>query len=109
MTSSWELHILLLMRVIAKRTLREFYESHPDARGPLLAWHDTLVKADWKSWTDMKARFRSADSVGNDRYIFNIKGNKYRLVAKIDFPHGLVFIRFIGTHGKYDSIEPKEA
>ncbi len=96
------------MRVIAKKILRVFWENHPDAEGPLQAWHHELVKANWKNWTEMKRRFPSADAVGGDRYVFNIKGNTYRLVAEIAFAFGIVFVKFIGTHAEYDRITARE-
>jgi len=97
------------MRVIAKRTLREFWERHPDSQGPLEAWHDAFRRREWNNWTELKEYFqRSFDPVGNDRYAFNIKGNTYRLIVKIDFPSRLALVKFIGTHAEYDRINAKE-
>lgn len=96
------------MRVISKRTLRQFWENHPDVQGQLEAWHSEVSRAEWKDWTAMKARFPSADAVGDNRYVFNIKGNHYRLVALIRFDFGLVFIKFVGTHHEYDQVDARE-
>lgn len=95
------------MRVIAKKTLREFWHRHPGAEGPLLAWFREVAKEDWSSPAKVKERYRSASFVG-DRVVFNIKGNAYRLVVLINYPFRIVFIRFIGTHEDYDAIDVKE-
>ena len=92
------------MRVIAKKVLVEFYERHNDAKTALEEWHKKAKNAKWNCFADVKKTFRSADSVGDNRYVFNIKGNSYRLVALILFSTGMVYIRFIGTHSEYDRI-----
>ncbi len=94
------------MRVISKKALVEFYEkrSFRDAKGPLKAWYHEAKKADWNSWTDIKKKYRSASPLKDSRVVFNIGGNKYRLVVKINYPAKIVFIRFVGTHKEYDSI-----
>ena len=96
------------MRVIAKRTLRAFWEQHEDAEEPLLAWFREAEKADWNSPTQVKERYRSASFVGTDRVVFNIKGNTYRLVVRIRYAQRIVFIRFVGTHAEYDRIDAAE-
>ncbi|MDQ2068987.1 type II toxin-antitoxin system HigB family toxin [Natronospira bacteriovora] len=93
------------MRVIAKRTLRRFWEKHPDAEGPLKAWHTEAEAARWRQPQDIKDRYRSASFVGNNRVVFNIGGNKYRLVVHVRYDNGIVFVRFIGTHAEYDHID----
>lgn len=93
------------MRIIAKRTLKEFWGKHPDSEEPLKAWYDEALKADWKSFNDIKAEFGSASILGNDRIVFNIKGNHYRLIVMILFAKGKIFIRFVGTHKEYDKID----
>lgn len=93
------------MRVIAKRTLREFWERHPNARGPLEAWHAEAQAADWAGPQDIKAQFAAASFVGGNRVVFNIGGNKYRLVVQVNYPYRVVYIRFIGTHADYDRID----
>jgi mRNA interferase HigB len=95
------------MRVIAKKPLRDFWHRHPDAEGPLLAWFREVEKEDWDSPAKVKERYRSASFAG-DRVVFNIKGNAYRLVVRINYPFRVVFIRFIGTHEDYDAVDVKE-
>lgn len=95
------------MRIIAKSTLRRFWNTHQDAEQPLRAWYDEARKAEWNNFNDIKRQFRSASIVGNDRVVFNIKGNDYRLVILILFRKGKAFIRFVGTHGEYDKIDAK--
>ncbi len=95
------------MRVIAKKTLREFWQWHPDAEEPLLAWFREVEKEDWGSPAKVKQKYRSASFVG-DRVVFNIKGNTYRLVVLINYPFRIVYIRFVGTHEEYDSVDVKE-
>lgn len=95
------------MHVISRKTLKEFYEqpAHRDAEGPLKVWFHEAKRADWKTPTDIKALYRSADILKGNRVVFNIGGNKYRLVVKINYPTKTVFIRFIGTHKEYDRID----
>lgn len=92
------------MRIIARKRLREFWELHPDAKGPLQAWFTEVRKVKWTSTAQIKTQYPSASFVGNSRVIFNIKGNKYRLI--IHFRPLIVFIRFIDTHANYDRIDP---
>jgi mRNA interferase HigB len=96
------------MRVIAKSALREFWGLHPDAEEPLLAWYREVEKEDWDTPAKVKARYRAASIVGDNRVVFNIKGNKYRLVVKINYPYRVVYIRFVGTHARYDKIDAEE-
>lgn len=96
------------MRIIAKRTLREFWESHPDAEGPLLAWYREVEKEDWDTPAKVKDKYASASIVGNDRVVFNIKGNTYRLVVAVNYPYRVVYIKFVGTHADYDAIDVEE-
>ena len=96
------------MRVIAKRTLREFWESNPkyeEAKGPLEAWHDEVIQIDWSTPQDVKAKFGSASILKGSRVVFNIHGNKYRLVVKINYSYKIVYIRFVGTHEQYDEAD----
>lgn len=97
------------MRIIALSTLKIFWESptYADAKEPLLAWYRFVLKADWASPTDIKADLRSASILRDGRVIFNIAGNKYRLVVWINYPYRVVYIRFIGTHAHYDAIDPQ--
>lgn len=93
------------MRVIARKTLKDFWERHADAEQPLKAWFHEAKSNRWKSFTDIKARYRTADALPGDRVVFNIKGNTYRLIVSLHYKTGLVFIRFIGTHADYDKID----
>jgi len=95
------------MRVVSHRKLKEFYETegHEDARVVLERWYDIVENAVWKNFSDIKSDFSSVDYVGNQHYIFNIRGNKYRLVVVIKFVMGYVYIRFVGTHEEYDKID----
>lgn len=101
----WDQDILLLMRIVSRKKLREFWEYHSDAQQPLQAWHDDTKRASWKSPADIKAVYRTASFIGKNRVVFNLKGNAYRLVVAIQYDHGIVFIRFIGTHREYDRID----
>ena len=96
------------MRVIAKRALREFWQSHPAARGPLEAWHREAMKADWRSPQAIKAQYRNASIVKGKRVVFNIAGNKYRLVVKINYDYGIAYVRFVGTHTEYDGVDVEQ-
>jgi len=96
------------MRVIARRTLREFWEGNPNAEEPLKAWYAEAKHATWQTPQDIKNRYRSASFPGNNRVVFNICGNKYRLVAFVQYRFKTVLIRFIGTHAEYDRIDAKE-
>jgi mRNA interferase HigB len=93
------------MRVISRKTLKDFWEKHADAEQPLKSWFHEPRVAHWKSFTDIKARYRSADALPDNRVVFNIKGNTYRLVVHLHYNTGIVFIRFIGTHATYDKID----
>ncbi|MCP9809726.1 type II toxin-antitoxin system HigB family toxin [Cyanobium sp. HWJ4-Hawea] len=94
------------MRVIAKRTLVQFWESgHGDAEQPLKAWHALVKAASWSHPKEVKAIYSSASFLANNRVVFNIGGNKYRLVVKVEYELRAVYIRFIGSHGEYDKID----
>ena len=97
------------MRIIARKTLRDFWEQrgHRDAEQPLRAWFKLVSEADWDGPTAVKAQFRHASFVQN-RVVFNIAGNKYRLVAHINYPYRVVYVRFVGTHRQYDAIDVAE-
>jgi mRNA interferase HigB len=98
------------MHVIARPKLKEFYErdGRTDAKGPIDAWWYEAKKANWQSWTDIKSQYGSASILKGNRVVFNLGGNKYRLVVKINFPAQTVFIRFVGTHKEYDKINAEE-
>ncbi len=92
------------MRVVTPRRLTEFSIKHNQAKIPLLYWYSIVKAAQWKSLADIKKDFNSVDYIGNNRYVFNIKGNDYRLVVIILFVSQKIYIRFIGTHDEYDQI-----
>jgi len=93
------------VRVIARRTLREFWLSHPDAEQPLRAWYSEACRASWRTPQEIKASFRSASIVGNSRVVFNIAGNKYGLVVAVAYRWQKMWIRFVGTHAEYDKVD----
>lgn len=92
-------------RVFAKSTLREFWERYPDAEQYLKTWFDTAMNSDWKSPSDVKQTYANASILKEGRIVFNIKGNSYRLVVKINFEKQWIFIRLIGSHKEYDRID----
>ena len=93
------------MVIISKAVLKAFSKVHADAEIPLEDWYELAKTADWKNFNEMRNTFNSVDAVGNDRYVFNIKGNSYRMIALIIFKVRTVFILFVGTHAAYDKIE----
>ncbi|MCB1985023.1 MAG: type II toxin-antitoxin system HigB family toxin [Burkholderiales bacterium] len=96
------------MRVIALSTLKAFWENDPsftDTIQPTLAWYRHVLKANWKSPTEVKADFRTASILKDGRVVFNIAGNKYRIIVWINYAYGVVYIRFIGAHAQYDQID----
>lgn len=96
------------MRIIAKRTLREHWEKpgRHDSEEPLKAWHAIASKAKWRHFADVRQQFGSASAVG-DRVVFNIKGNEYRLVVRINYEFQIGYVRFVGTHPEYDKLDVK--
>jgi mRNA interferase HigB len=93
------------MNVVAVSTLRNFWKKHPDAEQPLKAWYDEAKAASWTCPQDIKKNYASASFVGNNRVIFNIKGNDYRLIVAIAYRYQAVYIKFIGTHAEYDRVD----
>lgn len=102
------------MRIIARRSLREFLKSragrgdHGALKAALDAWFDEVRRAKWKSTADVKRQYATASVVTAERIVFNIKGNDYRLVAAVDFEKAIVWIKWIGTHRDYDQIDVKK-
>lgn len=96
-----------VMRIVSHRTLKEFYQrkGREDSRAALQRWYDIAEKSEWKNLQDIKVDFPATDYIGNQHYVFNIRGNKYRLVVVIKFTIGYIFIRFAGTHEEYDKID----
>lgn len=93
------------MHIVSLKTLRLFWEKHPDAEQPLRAWYLIAKRARWRTPSDIKADYGTASIIGNNRVVFNIKGNDYRLVVLAAYHKGRLFIRFVGTHADYDRID----
>lgn len=93
------------MRIITEEPLKNYIEKHPDTRTALQEWVKIVKQSDWNNFADVKATFNSVDNVGNQHYVFNIRGNNHRLVVVIKFTIKWVYIRFIGTHSEYDKID----
>lgn len=96
---------LLLMRIISKAPLRTFWARNPAATLPLQAWYKDTAIAAWQTPNDVKAQHRNASIIANNRLVFNIKGNDFRLIVAVNYAAGTVYIRFIGTHAEYDKID----
>jgi mRNA interferase HigB len=97
------------MRIIAFKTLTEFFEKpeYSDSKISLRAWYHDVKTAEWKNSNELKKQYKNASIVGDERVVFNIKGNDYRLAVAIDYEFQVIFIRFIGTHKQYDKIDAK--
>lgn len=93
------------MRVISKKTLRFFWSNHTDAKQAVQAWFHEVSEADWRAPADLKKDFPSADILPGNRVVFNIKGNHFRLIVKIHYNTGIVFVRFAGTHAEYNKVD----
>lgn len=93
------------MRIIARRTLRDFWEQYPDAEQALQAWYHDAQAATWRSPADIRQTYATASILPNNRVVFNIRGNQYRVVVAINYAYGIVYIRFVGTHQAYDRID----
>lgn len=96
------------MRVFSLATLRVFWEKHADAEQPLRAWLSEAERADWTGPQDVKNRYRSADFLPGDRIVFNIKGNSYRLIVAVKYTFKVVYVRFVGTHAEYDTVDAEK-
>ncbi len=96
------------MRIFTYKRLREFWEEHPDARQPLLAWYKEAENADWDTPAAVKSRYANASFIRNNRVVFNVKGNDYRLVVQINYLYRAVYVRFLGTHAEYDRVDAEE-
>ena len=96
------------MRIFTYKRLREFWERHPDVKQPLLAWYKEAEDADWGTPAAVKSRYPDASVIRNNRVVFNVKGNDYRLVVQINYPYRAVYIRFLGTHAEYDRVDAEE-
>ena len=98
------------MRIISKKTLKDFCEQskYIDSRSSLEAWHKEVLKLDWNNPNEVKEMYRSASIIGNEKVVFNIAGNKYRLIVAINYHAKIVFIKFIGTHKQYDNVNMED-
>ncbi len=98
------------MRIFSRKTLREFWElqDYADSEQPLKAWYDEASKANWKTPNEIKALYKNASILKDGRAVFNIHGNTYRLIVKINYDFGVIYIRFVGTHKQYDKINSNE-
>jgi mRNA interferase HigB len=98
------------MRIISKKTLKDFYMNpkYLDSKSALESWHKEVLKLDWNNPNEIKEMYRSASIIGDEKVIFNIAGNKYRLIVTINYYAKIVFIKFIGTHKQYDKIDIKD-
>jgi len=98
------------MRIISKKTLKDFYEQskYRESKSALEAWHKEVLKLEWKNPNQVKEMYRSASIIGDEKVVFNIAGNKYRLIVSINYDAQIVFIKFIGTHKQYDKVNIKE-
>ena len=96
------------MQIIALRTLRLFWQKHPQAERAIKAWYAQVSKAEWRGPGDVKAQFgTTVDFIADNRLIFDLSGNKYRLIVHVAYPFGRVLVKFIGTHREYDRIDPE--
>jgi mRNA interferase HigB len=95
------------MRIVAKSSLQKFWQQpgRADARGPLHSWYSEAVRATWRTPQDIKDDYATASICGNNRVVFNIGGNKYRLVVEVQYLAGIVWVKFVGTHAQYDRID----
>nr|WP_246849007.1 type II toxin-antitoxin system HigB family toxin [Aquimarina sp. U1-2] len=98
----------LIVRIIAKRTLRDFWIKHADSEQQLKSWYRETEKANWKNINELKSEYPNASILKNNRIVFNIKGNNYRLIVKFNFDYEICWIRFMGTHAEYDKIDANE-
>ena len=93
------------MRIVTFRVIQEYAEKHPESDIPLREWYKKTKESQWKCFADIKQTFSSADNVGNNRFVFDIKGNHYRFIAIVIFASQKVYIRFVGTHSEYNKLK----
>ena len=108
----WELFIIfhkkITLRIISKKILRDFWEIHADSEHQLKSWFHETSNAEWKNPNEVKKEYPSASILNDNRIVFNIKGNNYRLIVKINYNYQMIWIRFIGTHAAYDKVNANE-
>ena len=97
--------LICQMRVIARNTITEFYQKHPQTNAPLEHWYQIAKAADWKTTLDVAASFTKSKTVSADRVRFEIQGGNFRMIVAFDFGRGIAFIKFLGTHAQYDTID----
>jgi len=95
----------IMERIFSKSTLSEYWKTHPDSEQYLKTWYDTAMNSDWRTPNDVKQTYANASILKDSRIVFNIRGNSYRLVAKLNFEKQWIFIRFLGTHAEYHKID----
>ncbi len=98
----------MAMRIIARSTLREYWQTYRETEEALKAWYADVKHATWKNPADLRKTYATVSLLTNDRAVFNIKGNQYRIVVRINYAKALVFIRFVGTHAAYDRIDAEK-
>lgn len=96
------------MRILAIKTLKQFWEAYPQAKQSLLAWHEETEIAQWNNPNELKQQFRNASIVSEKRVVFNVHGNSYRLVVDIEYRLKIVFVVWLGTHKQYDKVDVKK-
>lgn len=94
------------MRILAKKILRDFWEKNPETKEQLKSWYQETSKSNWTNPNYVKEEFPNSRLIPNNRVIFNIKGNQYRLIVRVNYKYQMVYVRFIGTHEDYDKIDP---
>ena len=104
----WEYLLIFVMRIVAIKTLREYYKEFPKAKQALLSWHDETLDAQWEHPNELKILYRSASILTDKRVVFNIHGNSYRLIVDIEYRLKIVFVVWFGTHQQYDKIDAKK-
>ena len=108
MTIEWERGTFIAMRVIARSTLEAFWKQYPDGEQALRSWYQEALHANWHLPPDIKAQYRNASILKGSRVVFNIAGNKYRLLVEVVYPIGVIYVKFVGTHKQYDQINARE-
>ena len=94
-----------MRNIVSRKKLRNFWASYPDSEESLKTWYKVTMKANWKSSNEVKAQYRNASVIGDNRIVFNVCGNKYRLIVKFNYQMQWAWIRFIGSHSEYDRID----
>ena len=101
-------HYIISVHIVSKKKLRDYCNKHKETKSQLEAWYHEVKNAEWKNSQEIKEKYASASIIGDNRVVFNIKGNKYRLVTKINYKMKNVYLRFFGTHKEYDKINAEE-